>query len=196
MAAEPAARLVRIAIGIGSETRSVAFRLGMSSLRRDLRMGALSSQATIDECSPRYRLESGIFEGEVRYTTLRRHSQREKSFEKEGRKDMMNTFKTAAAAVIAGLLIGTASRPAWSGTHATEAATEASTIDAEVMPAQSKAGSLLASPSWLYASRADVTSRQDRTNCKVGHIYSRHDVVGDPEACIMGALNASFRGAP
>lgn len=26
-------------------------------------------------------------------------------------------------------------------------------------------------------------------NCKPGHMYSAHDVVGDPEACIQGSFS-------
>jgi hypothetical protein len=37
-------------------------------------------------------------------------------------------------------------------------------------------------------SAVDTASPQDQTNCKAPHFYSQHDVVGDPQACIMGAL--------
>ncbi len=105
------------------------------------------------------------------------------------RNGMRNIFKTTAAAVISGLLLGAASMPAWPATYATEA----SAIEAEVMPAKVTAAAPMPAPRLLDASRSDVSSRRDRTNCKAGHIYSRHDIVGDPGACIMGRLAIGAR---
>ncbi len=98
----------------------------------------------------------------------------------------MNIVKTTAAALMSGLLIGAAWMPAWPATGATPAS-----INAEVMPAKSVVASLPAAPSWLDPSPVDAAQRKDRTNCKAGQLYSQHDVVGDPEACIMGALTIS-----
>ncbi len=104
---------------------------------------------------------------------------------------MRSKFESSAAAAITGLFISGACMPAWSGTGVTKAPA----LNADVMLVHSATPSVPVLPSWIGASRGDVTSPQDRTNCKVGHIYSQHDIVGDPEACIMGALTISGRGA-
>jgi len=42
-------------------------------------------------------------------------------------------------------------------------------------------------------SRLDSRPDTER-NCKPGHMYSAHDIVGDPQACIMGSASG-FGGA-
>jgi len=37
-------------------------------------------------------------------------------------------------------------------------------------------------------SRLDSRPDAER-NCKPGHMYSAHDIVGDPQACIMGSFS-------
>ena len=95
----------------------------------------------------------------------------------------MNIFKTTAVALMSSLLIGAASMPAWSATGATPAP-----ISADVMLAKNVTGSLPTPRSWLVPSAVDTASHQYETNCRVRHVYSQHDIVGDPQACIMGAL--------
>jgi hypothetical protein len=80
------------------------------------------------------------------------------------------------------LLLGGASAPAWSAT-----ANVLAPIDAEVMPA-----TIAVPPSlvgFLKPITTDTDLHQQRTNCKSPQLYSQHDVVGDPEACIMGQFN-------
>jgi hypothetical protein len=81
------------------------------------------------------------------------------------------------------LLIGIACIPAWSATGAAPAP-----ISADVMLAKNVTGSLPAARSWLVPSAVDPAPHQDQTNCRARHVYSQHDIVGDPQACIMGAL--------
>ena len=95
----------------------------------------------------------------------------------------MKIVKTTAAALISGLLIGAACMPGWSATGATRAP-----ISAGVMLAKNVTGSLPAARGWLVPSAVDTASHQYETNCRVRHVYSQHDIVGDPQACIMGAL--------
>ena len=95
----------------------------------------------------------------------------------------MKIVKTTAAALISGLLIGAACMPGWSATGATRAP-----ISAGVMLAKNVTGSLPAVTNWLVPSAVDIATQRDQTNCKARHFYSQHDIVGDPQACIMGAL--------
>jgi hypothetical protein len=95
----------------------------------------------------------------------------------------MKIVKTTAAALMSSLLIGAACMPAWSATGAAPAP-----ISADVMLAKNVTGSLPAPRSWLVPSAVDTTQGQEQTNCKARHLYSQHDIVGDPQACIMGAL--------
>jgi len=61
-------------------------------------------------------------------------------------------------------------------------------VSADVMLAKNVTGSLPITRSWLVPSAVDTASHQGPTNCRVRHVYSQHDIVGDPLACIMGAL--------
>jgi hypothetical protein len=95
----------------------------------------------------------------------------------------MKIVKTTAAALMSSLLIGVACMPAWSATG-----TIPTPVSADMMLAKNVTGSLPAVRSWLVPSAVDTASHQDSTNCRVGHVYSQHDIVGDPQACILGAL--------
>jgi hypothetical protein len=96
----------------------------------------------------------------------------------------MNIVKTTAAALMSSLLIGAACIPAWSATGATQAP-----LNTDVMLAKNVAvAPLPAAMGWLEPSPNDIATRQDQPNCKPGRAYSQHDIVGDPQACIMGAL--------
>jgi hypothetical protein len=47
------------------------------------------------------------------------------------------------------------------------------------------ATTVLGSPEFpRFDSRPDAEK-----NCKPGHMYSAHDIVGDPQACIMGSVS-------
>src|ERR1700728_2861544 len=56
-------------------------------------------------------------------------------------------------------------------------------------------GPLSVPVSSLEPSPALQAARQSPDNCKAGHVYSQHDIVGDPQACIMGTLTIGV-GAP
>src|SRR5260370_21792354 len=87
----------------------------------------------------------------------------------------MNIFKTTAAAVISGLVIGTA--PAWSGTVDIRSVL----ATAQVISSNSSAPSGSAGRSWLAPSAANARPKASRNRNRPGHVYSRHDEVGGPE---------------
>jgi hypothetical protein len=84
-----------------------------------------------------------------------------------------------AAAVISSVVIGSASIPGWSGTTGTQSVTAA----VEVVPSSNFVPSGVAERSWLEPSAANARPKAT-TNCRPGHVYSQHDIVGDPESCI------------
>lgn len=43
---------------------------------------------------------------------------------------------------------------------------------------------------WVTAAEFPRSNRRPDTVCKPGHMYSEHDVIGDPQACIMGRFAA------
>ena len=92
----------------------------------------------------------------------------------------MKILKMSAAAVISSLVIGSASIPAWAGT------TGAQSVNAslEVATVNEFAPSAFAERSWLEPSAANARPKVTN-NCRPGHVYSQHDLVGDPESCIM-----------
>src|ERR1700751_1820468 len=90
----------------------------------------------------------------------------------------MGMSKKAVVLLIPSLLFGIGA-PAWSGTAEQVAPTKA-----QVMPASSSNTLLGLLNSVLTGT--DPTPRQPKNQCKASHMYSQHDVVGDPEACIMG----------
>ena len=83
--------------------------------------------------------------------------------------------------------------PAWSGT-----AEPAAPANAQVMSASPTLLGMLSS----VLTGTDPDSRQPKkSQCKASHLYSQHDVVGDPEACIMyryaiGNGSAAFGTVP
>ncbi len=83
----------------------------------------------------------------------------------------MNIFKTTAAAVISGLVIGTA--PAWSGTVDSRSVL----ATAQVISSNSSAPSGIADRSWLEPSAANARPKASR------------NVVGDPESCITQGVS-------
>ena len=90
----------------------------------------------------------------------------------------MNIFKATAAAVISSLVIGTA--PAWSGTVDSRSAL----ATAQVISSNSSASSGVSDRSWLEPSAANARPKASRDCSRPGHVYSQHDVIGDPESCI------------
>jgi hypothetical protein len=104
----------------------------------------------------------------------------------------MNIVKTTAAALMSSLLMGVASVPAWSAANNPTAPT----AYAEVVPANTVAPSLLVIRGVVGPSVVEAAPHQDQTNCKAGHLYSQHDMVGDPQACIMGRLTIGGGVAP
>jgi hypothetical protein len=95
----------------------------------------------------------------------------------------MKILKTTTAVLISGLLMSGAGVPAWSATAVSQGstATQASSTNTTVQSATSVLGSL---------EFPQVDSRPDAIkNCKPGRLYSAHDVVGDPQACIMGSFS-------
>ena len=40
----------------------------------------------------------------------------------------------------------------------------------------------------------EAAPHRDQMNCKAGHLYSQHDIVGDPQACIMGRVTVTGGG--
>jgi len=97
----------------------------------------------------------------------------------------MNIVRTTAAALISGLLISGASMPAWSAPANRELTVAQATVPQTSIEAAIR---VLGSPEF-----ARPNSRpQAENNCKPGQMYSAHDVVGDPQACIIG--NSSLIG--
>jgi hypothetical protein len=95
----------------------------------------------------------------------------------------MKIIRTTATAVISGFLMSGACVPAWSaptnqGLTVAQATVPQTTIESAI--------TVLSSPEI-----ARLNSRPDpETNCKPGHMYSAHDIVGNPQACIMGTSNS------
>ena len=91
----------------------------------------------------------------------------------------MKIRKMTAAAVISSVVIGSAVHSGWSGTTGTQSVTAA----VEVVPSSNFVPSGVAERSWLEPSAANAWPKAT-TNCRPGHVYSQHDIVGDPESCI------------
>jgi hypothetical protein len=94
------------------------------------------------------------------------------------------------AAVVTSVLVMGASVPGWAAMPIND------------MPVASPAvvitqanGPLSVPASLLEPSSALQAARQDPDNCKAGHLYSQHDIVGDPQACIKGLFTVGG-GAP
>lgn len=91
----------------------------------------------------------------------------------------MGMYKKAVVLLVPSLLFGVGA-PAWSGT-----AEQAAQVNAQVMPANPNGNTSLGMLNWVLT-RTDSDPRQPKNQCNASHLYSQHDVVGDPEACIMG----------
>jgi hypothetical protein len=96
----------------------------------------------------------------------------------------MKILRTTAAAVISSFLMAGAGIPAWSAsTNQGLTVAQATATNATVQPATTVLGS-------LEFPRFDRRPEAEK-NCKPGHIYSAHDIVGDPQACIMAGFSVS-----
>jgi hypothetical protein len=101
----------------------------------------------------------------------------DESRRRKGRK-MMKIVRTTAAALISGLLMSGVSVTAWSAPPVSEGLT-----GAQVASAVPAAGGILAAAESLGIQQIRP---QAQTNCMPGHMYSADDIVGNPQACIMG----------
>jgi hypothetical protein len=101
----------------------------------------------------------------------------------------MKIVRTTAAALISGLLMSGVSVPAWSAPLTSEGPTVAqvASADAVLQPASG----VLAAPEFPRFQRIRPKAQN---NCKPGQMYSMHDVVGDPQACILGNSGPSVGG--
>jgi hypothetical protein len=94
----------------------------------------------------------------------------------------MKVVRTTAAAVISSFLISGACLPAWSAATSQGVTVAQATVPE---PTIESATSVLGSPEF-----ARLNSRAEpENNCKPGHMYSAHDIVGDPQACIMQGIS-------
>jgi hypothetical protein len=101
----------------------------------------------------------------------------------------MKIVKRAAAVVMSSLLMS-ASVSTWA---AMPAGNMAAPGHAEVIAAAN--GPLSATKSSLEPSPALQAARQVRGNCRASHIYGAHDVVGDPNTCIINMLTIGHSAA-
>jgi hypothetical protein len=97
----------------------------------------------------------------------------------------MSIIKTASVAIISGLVMVSA---ASLSAHA--AMTGSGSINADVVSTGDVGPAPNAEHNWLMPSAAN--RRSQSTNCKPGRIFSQHDVVGDPESCIMQGAGYSL----
>jgi len=96
----------------------------------------------------------------------------------------MKILQTAAAGLVAGALLYGACLPM----QAMAAGPQAAPNSSDPLPASSL--SPLALP--LQLNMVGAAQRElpaDVINCRAGHLYSQHDVVGDPERCNKNTLN-------
>jgi hypothetical protein len=95
----------------------------------------------------------------------------------------MKIVRITTAALISGFLISGAFAPAWSAPPVSHGLTVAKATSAN--SAVQAAGTILAAPEFPR-----IRVRPDAlNNCKPGQMYSAHDIVGDPQACIMGGIS-------
>jgi hypothetical protein len=94
----------------------------------------------------------------------------------------MSISKKAMVLLVPGMLFGLGA-PAWSGSPDRQPAATATMV-----PASPYGNTLLGMLSSVLTD-TDTTPPQRKDQCKASHLYSQHDVVGDPEACFMGHYN-------
>jgi hypothetical protein len=96
----------------------------------------------------------------------------------------MKIVRTTAAAVISSLLINGAVVWAWSAPPTSEGLTVTQVASAKAV--LQPASDVLAAPEFP---RIQQIRPETQNNCKPGQMYSAHDIVGDPQACIMGSVS-------
>src|ERR1700746_2812683 len=90
----------------------------------------------------------------------------------------MNIIKTASVAIISGLVMISAA-----SMSARAAITGSGSVNAEVASVTDPSPTSNVEHNWLMPSAAN--QRHESMTCKPGNIFSQHNVVGDPESCIM-----------
>src|ERR1700752_710801 len=101
----------------------------------------------------------------------------------------MNILKTTATALFAGTVLISACLPGrvmaaeQEPATVSQATTASGWLSALALPLQ---------PKIVGAAQSDVPT--PRVNCRAGHLYSQHDVVGDPDSCIKGMANFGTGG--
>src|SRR5690348_15836201 len=91
----------------------------------------------------------------------------------------MGVSKKAIEVLVPRLLFGVGA-PAWSAS-----AEQAAPATVQMAPANPYGNTLLGMLSSVLTA-TDPSPRQPKNQRKAGQLYSQHDVVGDPEACITG----------
>jgi len=94
----------------------------------------------------------------------------------------MRILKATTAALVLGLVSG-ASLPAWSAPSGSKVLPVAEATPAN--PVVQAPNSVLGAPEFPQIRIQPKVLNK----CKAGHIYSAHDIVGDPETCIMGSVS-------
>ncbi|HJU12140.1 MAG TPA: hypothetical protein VJ728_14750 [Candidatus Binataceae bacterium] len=99
----------------------------------------------------------------------------------------MRVFNKAVVILVPSLLFGFGVR-AWSASS-----DQAVAVNAQVVPANPNSTSSsvldLLKP---VLTHTDRVQRQTSPNCTASNMYSQHDVVGDPESCVMGHISGAF----
>ncbi len=97
----------------------------------------------------------------------------------------MRISRKAVVILIPSLLFGLGA-PAWSASS-----DYATSISAQPVRTNPESNSLL-SLLRPVLTETRPTSGQPAQNCKASQMYSQHDVVGDPESCVMGHYGVSI----
>jgi len=99
----------------------------------------------------------------------------------------MLTSKRTAILLVSGLLLGTACARGWAADGKA-----AAPVSGGAAVADTSDKSLLGI---LTPFLTDPATHEAQQNCKPDQLYSRHDVVGDPEACFRGRYDVRNGGA-
>lgn len=92
----------------------------------------------------------------------------------------MNITRTLAAGVLFSLMtVAGAAMPAWSAMPGPQS------ITADPIAANNLASSAQRDRSWLEPEASVINARRIVSNCKPGRLFSQHDIVGDPDSCLM-----------
>ena len=118
------------------------------------------------------------------------NSQMRNSQSKHMKEGKMGIVRTTTAALVSGFLMSGAFAPAWSAPSASDKLSVAQATSAS--PLVQAAGTILGAPEF---SRIRVRPNA-LNNCKPGQIYSMHNVVGDPQTCIMSSVGGANGAYP